>query len=112
VTCAIDNGSEVLAQAAQGGGGVTVPGGVTEPRRCDSEGCGQWAWDGGGVGHDDLSVFFPTLMILYIPSGLQDAPGIIQVGCSICDSFSLSLIIFFFPNEALLRMLSRGFFSC
>lgn len=51
-------------------------------------------------------------MILYIPSGLQDAPGVIQVGCSICDSFSLSLIIiFFFPNEAALRMLSHGFFS-
>ena len=32
-------------------GGVTVPGGVTEPWRCGTEGCGQWAqWGQAGVG--------------------------------------------------------------
>lgn len=31
-----------MAQAAQGGGGVTIPGGVQEPRICGTEGCGQW----------------------------------------------------------------------
>ena len=42
-----------MAQAAQGGGGVTVPGGVEEPCGCGTEGCGQWAWSGGlmvGIG--------------------------------------------------------------
>ena len=37
---------EAVAQAAQGGGGVTVHGGVQEPWRCGIEGCGQWAWWG------------------------------------------------------------------
>ena len=31
-----------MAQAAQGGGGVTAPGGVQEAWRCGTEGCGQW----------------------------------------------------------------------
>ena len=35
-----------MAQAAQGGGGVTVPGGVEEPCGCGTEGRGQWAWWG------------------------------------------------------------------
>ena len=45
-----------VAQAAKGGGRVTMPVGVQEPCRCDTEGCGQWAWWGGrlGVGLDDL----------------------------------------------------------
>ena len=30
--------------AAQGGGGVTIPGGVPEPWGCGTEGRGQWAW--------------------------------------------------------------------
>ena len=38
--------------AAQGGGGVTVPGGVQEPQRRGTEGGGQWAW-WTGVGLDD-----------------------------------------------------------
>ena len=29
-----------MAQAAQGGGGFTIPGGVQEPRGCGTEGCG------------------------------------------------------------------------
>jgi len=29
--------------AAQGGGGVTIPGGAPDPWRCGTEGCGQWA---------------------------------------------------------------------
>ena len=56
---------EALAQAAQGGGGVTVPGGVQEPWRCGTEGRGLWArwgWAGGWTGWSQWS--FPTLMIL------------------------------------------------
>ena len=34
---------QAVAQAAQGGGGVTAPGGVQEPQSCGTEGCGQWA---------------------------------------------------------------------
>ena len=37
---------EALAQAAQGSGGVTVPGGDREPWRCGTGGRGQWAWWG------------------------------------------------------------------
>ena len=33
----------MLEQAAQGGDGITIPGGVHELRRCGTEGCGQWA---------------------------------------------------------------------
>jgi len=29
------------------GGGAAVPGGVPEPQRCGTEGCGQWAQRGG-----------------------------------------------------------------
>ena len=35
-----------LAQAAQGDGGVTIPGGVQENSRCGTEGRGYWAWWG------------------------------------------------------------------
>ena len=35
-----------MEQAAQGGGGVTVPGGVQEPCGCGIEEHGQWAWWG------------------------------------------------------------------
>ena len=39
-----------LAQAAQGGVGVIIPGGVQEPWRCGTWGHGQWAWwDGLGL---------------------------------------------------------------
>jgi len=41
---------EALAQAAQGGGGVALPGGVQGSRRCSTEVCGQWAWWGWGDG--------------------------------------------------------------
>lgn len=34
--------SEALAQASQGGGGVTVPKGVQETWRCGSQGHGLW----------------------------------------------------------------------
>jgi len=45
-------------------GGVTVHGGVPEPRRCGTEGCGQWAWwDGLGL-HLMILEVFPTSMIL------------------------------------------------
>jgi len=45
------NDDEVLEQAAQGGGGVTVPGGVQEMWRCGTSGwtwgCGTWGNSGG-----------------------------------------------------------------
>ena len=48
-----------MAQGAQGGGRVTVPGGVHEPWRCGTEGRGEWAWLGrAGFGLDDFSCLF------------------------------------------------------
>jgi len=35
---------EAVAQAAQGGGGVTIPGGVPEPCGWGTEGHGQCSW--------------------------------------------------------------------
>ena len=35
---------EAVAQAAQGVGGVTIPGGVQGSCGCGTEGSGQWAW--------------------------------------------------------------------
>jgi len=50
---------EAVAQAAQGGGGVTIPGGVQEPCGGGTEGHGQWAWgDGLLVGLGDLRGLF------------------------------------------------------
>jgi len=37
----ISSQKDALAQATQGGGGITVPGGVQEMWRCGTEGCGQ-----------------------------------------------------------------------
>ena len=51
--------------AAQGGGVVTVPGGVQGTWRCGTEGCGQWAWLGMGWGWAWWSqCSFPALMVL------------------------------------------------
>ena len=36
-----------IGTAAQGSGGVTIPGGAQELWRCGTEGCGQWACVGG-----------------------------------------------------------------
>jgi len=48
-----------VAQAAQGGGGVTIPGGVPELCGCGTEGHGQWAWcDGLLVGLGELRGLF------------------------------------------------------
>ena len=38
------NSGDAVAQAAQGGGGVTTPGGAQELCGCGTEGCSQWAW--------------------------------------------------------------------
>jgi len=58
---------DALAQAAQGGGGVTIPGGVHGPRRCGTEVYGQWARWGGVDGWIRWSwSSFPTLMILWL----------------------------------------------
>ena len=53
-----------MEQAAQGGGGVTDPGGVQETCSCGTEGYGLVSSIGGRwvVGLDDLR--FPTFMIL------------------------------------------------
>ena len=60
--------SEAVAQAAQGGGAVTIPGGVQEPHGCGTERRGQWAWWGGlTVGLGDLWSL-PTIMIIPIIS--------------------------------------------
>ena len=48
-----------MEQAAQWGGGVTIPGGVQEPHGCGTEGHGHWTWcDGLVFGLDDLSGLF------------------------------------------------------
>jgi len=50
-----------VAQAAQGGGGVTVPGGVQDPCGYGTEGRGQWArWDGLVAGINGLSGLFQS----------------------------------------------------
>ena len=56
---------EALAQAAQGGGGVTIPGGVPEPWRRGPEGHGQWTqWV--EIGRGDLrGLFQPDSVILW-----------------------------------------------
>ena len=43
-TFLLSKSSAAVAQAAQGGGAVTVPGGVQERCGCGTEGRGQWAW--------------------------------------------------------------------
>ena len=53
----------LLEQAAQGGGGVTVPGGVQETRRCGIEEHG--GHDGGGLTLDVVILeVFSNLLIL------------------------------------------------
>ena len=48
-----------MTQAAQGSGGVTVPGGVQEMCGCGTEGHDQWAWcDGLVPGLSDLKDLF------------------------------------------------------
>ena len=55
------NTLKALVQAAQGGGGVTVPAGIQEKCGCGTEGRGQWAWWGGlGLDLGILEVCFPT----------------------------------------------------
>jgi len=56
-----------VAQAAQGGGGVPIPGGVQDTCRCGTEGCGYWA-GGGGLGLD--------LVTLEVFSNLNDSISI------------------------------------
>ena len=60
--------NNAVAQAAQGGGAVTIPGGVQELWRCGTEGRGQRAWRGwAGVGLDGLSSLFQPSMIAVVP---------------------------------------------
>ena len=50
---------EALAQAARGGGAVTIHRGVEELWRCGTEGRSEWAWWGWvEVGRGDLSGLF------------------------------------------------------
>ena len=52
---------DAVAQSAQGGEGVAIPGGVPEMWRCGTEGRGQWArWGWAGVGLRDLSGLFQS----------------------------------------------------
>ena len=47
-----------IGTAAQGDGGVTIPGGVPEQWGCGTEGRGQWArWSGLGLDLGILEVF-------------------------------------------------------
>jgi len=50
--------AKALAQAAQGCGGVTIPGGVQEMHRCGTEGLGLVGMVGMAVGLDDLRGLF------------------------------------------------------
>ena len=54
-----------MAQAAQGGGGVTVPGGVEEPCGCGTEGCGQRAWWGWADGWTVISSFYDSVVLWF-----------------------------------------------
>ena len=55
----LQKSGDAVAQAAQGGGGVIVPGGVQELWRYGSEGCDWRAWwDGLMVGLNDLKGLF------------------------------------------------------
>ena len=63
-TASPKNGGAV-AWTAQGGGAVTIPGGVQEPWRCGTWGHGQWVgWVGLGVG--------------WVGVGLGDLGGLLQ----------------------------------
>lgn len=55
----------MVTQAAQGGGRVTVPGGVQEPRRCGTE--------GRGCGAVLVTEGLLDWMTLVVPSSLNDA---------------------------------------
>ena len=67
----LSKSSEAVAQAAQGGGGVTILGGVPEMCGHGTEGHGQWAWcDGLLVGLGELRGLYQSLrfydsMVLY-----------------------------------------------
>ena len=61
--------------AAQGGGGVTVPGGVPELWGCGTEGCG-YGHGGGGLGLDlEILVDFSNLNVSMIHPKKQVTPG-------------------------------------
>ena len=58
-TLLLRKSGEAVAQAAQGGDGVTILGGVQEPWRRGTEGRGKWArWGWAGVGPGDLRDLF------------------------------------------------------
>jgi len=57
----IKNSGEALEQAAQGGGGVTVPGGIQELRRCGTEEHLGHDGDGLMIGLDDSRSIFQPL---------------------------------------------------
>ena len=64
--------------AAQGGGGVTIPGGVQKPWGCDTEGRGQWArGDASGL---DLGILKASSNLndsMVLRAFIWDCPGII-----------------------------------
>jgi len=61
-------------RSCPGGGAVPIPGGVPEPQRCGTEGCGQWAWEWAGVGLRDVTESLPTSVIPWFDAFLWDIP--------------------------------------
>jgi len=100
--------SEVLAQAVQGGGGLTASGGVQEPWRCGTERCGHWAWWGwAGVELDHLSgLLQPNDSV---PQGLYFALGHCAVhGAWLGElDFISVLVLCFFPSLFTLAFMER-----
>mgnify|MGYP001852925745 CR=1 FL=1 len=73
-----------MAQAARGGGGVTVRGGVQEPWRCGTEGRGLVGsiGDGWTIGLGDVSDLFQTLG--FCDSLLTRSPKFLSLAASPC----------------------------
>ena len=101
-----------IGTAAQGGGGVTIPGGVPEPWGCGTAGRGQWArWGGLGLDLRILVLFFnlhgstilwsfllsgfqlqvqkstDLLSLVTTPCGLLKCPKTLHVAWNICNTF-------------------------
>ena len=66
----ISKSGAAVAQAAQGGGAVTIPGGVQELWRCGTEGPGQRArWDWRSSGSFPTSVLFDGVFLYCSSAG-------------------------------------------
>ena len=67
---------------AQGGGGVTISGGVQEPWTHGTESCGQWAWwDGLGLGFLEVfSDLHDSTVLWFYARGVEKAKCSISPG--------------------------------